>query len=279
MSLADKYYVYVYIDPRDFSEFYYGKGVGDRMRAHLHDSSDSEKAERIKEIKKCGMTPIVRVIAKDLAEDEAFLVEKTLLWKLGRSLTNVSSGKFKDKFRPHKTMHKELFSFDYQRGVYFFNIGDVSARGWRDWEDMRKFGFITAGGDPVYSNQIKNFRPGDVFFAFQSRSGYVGVGIILEAAVPYRDYKHRGRSLSDYNIELDLGHDQHNFKKCEWLCKVRWVRTVSPELAKWLPNAGLYAKQAIRASLQGQEQTLRFLEREFRVNIGDMLSRSLRNQF
>ena len=40
------YYVYVYIDPRNYEEFYYGKGKGSRKDAHLSDSSDSEKARR-----------------------------------------------------------------------------------------------------------------------------------------------------------------------------------------------------------------------------------------
>lgn len=31
----DDYYVYVYIDPRNYEEFYYGKGKGSRKNAHL----------------------------------------------------------------------------------------------------------------------------------------------------------------------------------------------------------------------------------------------------
>lgn len=34
MSASD-YYVYVYIDPRNYEEFYYGKGKGNRKDAHL----------------------------------------------------------------------------------------------------------------------------------------------------------------------------------------------------------------------------------------------------
>jgi hypothetical protein len=94
---ASKYYVYVYIDPRNFEEFYYGKGTGSRKFAHLYDDSDTEKAKRIKAIKKEGLEPIIKVIAKELTEKEAFLVEKTLIWKLGRNLTNKSSGHFAEK--------------------------------------------------------------------------------------------------------------------------------------------------------------------------------------
>jgi len=47
-----------------------------------------------------------------LTEDQALLVEKTLLHKLGKSLTNISSGHYADKFRPHDTLHIELPGFD-----------------------------------------------------------------------------------------------------------------------------------------------------------------------
>jgi hypothetical protein len=84
------FYVYVYIDPRNFEAFYYGKGTGSRKNVHLSDQRDSEKVKRIKAIKKEGLEPIIKVIANGLTEKEALLVEKTLIWKLGRNLTNLS---------------------------------------------------------------------------------------------------------------------------------------------------------------------------------------------
>lgn len=36
-----------------------------------------------------GEEPIIRVVAKGLTEREALLVETTLIWKLGRDLTNL----------------------------------------------------------------------------------------------------------------------------------------------------------------------------------------------
>ena len=74
--MNENYYVYVYIDPRNFEEFYYGKGKGDRKKAHLTEVSDSEKTKRIIAIRKEGLELIVKVIAKGLTEREAFLIEK-----------------------------------------------------------------------------------------------------------------------------------------------------------------------------------------------------------
>ncbi len=122
------YYVYVYIDPRNFEEFYFGKGRGSRKDAHLLDKADSEKSRRIEEIHKAKLEPIVRVIARELSEHDALLVEKTLLWKLGRNLTNISSGHYSDKFRPHNTIHALLSGFDYQCGIYYYNVGEGKHR-------------------------------------------------------------------------------------------------------------------------------------------------------
>src|SRR5271156_5406033 len=96
MSKPNDYYVYVYIDPRNFEEFYFGKGRGSRKNAHLSDSSDTEKTRRIAAIRRAGLEPIIRVIARNLSEHDALLVEKTLLWKLGRQLANLSSGNLAD---------------------------------------------------------------------------------------------------------------------------------------------------------------------------------------
>ena len=86
--MTEDYYVYVYIDPRNFEEFYFGKGKGNRKYAHLSDEADSKKTRKILEIRKEGLEPIIRVIAANLSEYDALLIEKTLLWKLGRTLTN-----------------------------------------------------------------------------------------------------------------------------------------------------------------------------------------------
>jgi len=88
---VNDHYVYVYIDPRNYEEFYYGKGKGTRKDAHLGDTGDSAKARRIAEIEREGLQPIVRVIARGLTEEEALLIEKTLLWKLGKWTTNIAT--------------------------------------------------------------------------------------------------------------------------------------------------------------------------------------------
>lgn len=99
MNDRRSYYVYVYIDPRNYEEFYYGKGMGSRRFDHLSDMSDSEKVARIRAIETEGLLPIIRTVAANLTEAEAHLIETTLIWKLGRNLTNKAAGRFVSLFR------------------------------------------------------------------------------------------------------------------------------------------------------------------------------------
>ena len=141
--MSANYYVYVYIDPRSYEEFYYGKGKGARKDAHLSDVGDSAKVTRIQEILKDGQRPIIRVIASGLTELEALMVETTLIWKLGRTLDNIASGHFVSRFREPNTYHKELAHFDFENGIYYVNVGEGETR---NWDDCRGLGFLAAGG-------------------------------------------------------------------------------------------------------------------------------------
>ena len=161
MNSKQDYYVYVYIDPRNNEEFYYGKGKGNRKESHLFDNSKTEKTKTIKEIEKAGLKPVIKVIAKGLTEHEALLIEKTLIWKLGKTLTNISSGHYADNFRPHNTLHKDIFGFDFENGIYFANVGEHKGSV-RCWDDSRKYGFISAGQGRQWSDQLKKLRSGDI---------------------------------------------------------------------------------------------------------------------
>ncbi len=88
----NEYYVYVYIDPRNLEEFYYGKGKGYRKYAHLYEEADSEKSQRIKEIK---------------AEDEA-------KWKSNNGLFSSQLVKASLQNQP-KTIHflEQEFNIDF----------------------------------------------------------------------------------------------------------------------------------------------------------------------
>ncbi len=265
------YYVYVYIDPRNFEEFYYGKGRGSRKDAHLFDQSDSAKAKRIQAIRKEGLEPIVRVIARGLAEDEALLVEKTLLWKLGKLTTNVATGHFAEKFRPHSTLHKELSGFDYRNGIYYYNVGEGPHR---NWDDYVQFGFISAGGAPRWRDAMRGFNIGDVLAAYLKGKGFVGIAKIVSKAQMVRDVRVNGEPLLSLPLKCQrMGDKGDDPVRSEYVCLVEWVKIVERGEAKRRQKPKLYTTTHVRASLDGQPDTVAFLETAFGVNLREMAAR------
>lgn len=265
-SEFNDYYVYVYIDPRNLQEFYYGKGRGTRKMAHLRDDGDSDKSRVIKAILGEGLKPRIKVIARDLSEPDALLVEKTLIWKLGHNLKNIATGHFAEKFRPHNTFHKELFGFDYKNGLYYVNVGQGPHR---RWEDCRKFGFLSAGQDVKYSKPLQALNPGDIVAAYLKRKGYVGIGRVLERATRVLDFRIDGKPL-ERNLLVQPGLFNHaDNEKTEFLIRVKWLNSFEGGNAKWQP--GLYTTPLIWASLQNQEKTIDFLQQSFQLDISALL--------
>lgn len=265
----NEFYVYVYIDPRNHQEFYYGKGQGDRKLAHLKDSSDTEKSRILSEIKREGLEPIIRVVARGLSEEQAFLVEKTLIWKLGRTLTNRASGHFAEKFRPHETLHKELFNFDFANGIYCINVGEGIHR---NWDDCVKYGFISAGQNwESWGKKICALRPNDILCAYLSKRGYVGVAKVLETAVLAKNFTYRGKPLSTCEVITPKMFDvPSNPKDGEHLLKVKWVVTKTRENGVGRDRS-VWRSSSMLGSLEKQTKTLSFLEREFKIKFRNLL--------
>lgn len=268
--VSDNYYVYVYIDPRSYEEFYYGKGKGARKEAHLFEVGDSAKVTRIQEILAEGQTPIIRVIASGLTEHEALMVETTLIWKLGRTLDNIASGQFVSRFRKPNSYHKEIAHFDFENGIYYVNVGDGPTR---TWDDCRRLGFLAAGGsNPTWRTQICSLVEGDIVAAYLTGHGYVGLGRVRHRAVAYAKYLHEGLPLASFNLsQPNLDHDAADLDTCEYILAVEWLESVEAEGAKRISKKlGHYAPQRVRASLDDQPVTIAFLDASFSVNLREL---------
>ncbi len=261
------YYVYVYIDPRNYEEFYYGKGRGSRKDIHLKDAGESRKARRIAEIRRAGCEPIVRVIARDLSQDQALLVEATLLWKLGKFTTNEVAGHFSDSFRPHNSFHRSLPGFDFQNRLYYFNVGECERR---HWDECRRHRFISAGGGVRFRNAICGFHPGDIFAAYLKEHGYVGIGRIRVAARRVEEVMIGNKPLVELCPQMSL--DSGSAEKSEYVAKVEWIKSVPRTQAKMKVKSGIYTTTHVRASLDGQPDTVAFLKKEFNVDFSAILA-------
>lgn len=258
------YYVYVYIDPRNFEEFYYGKGRGDRMYNHLNNKGKSEKDKIINEIISEDLEPIIKVIATNLSEYDALLIETTLIWRLGSSLKNINKGFFADKFRPRNTLHKNLNGFDFKNATYVFTIKESEHR---CWEDFIKCGFISIGQEANLSQQLGYFKVGDTFVAYLEGKGFLGVGIIEDTAKPINDFKYLNKTLHHYELKSKKIFDNCDNDKSEYLAKVKWLKTVEKDSAVWDNNLRLFKPTQIKASLESQQGTLEFISEKFGIDL------------
>jgi len=143
-------------------------------------------------------------------------------------------------------------------GLWYYNVGQDNER---NWEDMRKYSFIAAGGSRYYSDFLKKLSPGDQFFAYQKQAGYVGYGIVTGQPLPSRDFVVNETPILKFPLEAQgLGHDADDLDKCEYLVAVEWKKTFPLTEAKTF--AGVFANQNIVCKLR-DTATLEFLRQVF----------------
>jgi hypothetical protein len=271
-------YVYVYYDPRNFQPFYIGKGKDKRLSSHESDPQDTKKTATIRAIKAAGLKPTIRVIAKGLTEEQAFLVEKTLLWST-RGLSNVAQGNFKENFRPDNTLHRALPGFDFSNQIYYFNIGHGTHR---LWEENVQYGYVSAGQDKKYSDAIRHLHTGDLIVARVNGTGYVGVGRVVSEPVPARSFlvpvcatnkSARGKPLVQLGLKAKIRDNIDDELKCEWMAGVEWLKTTTREKPHWKANFGLYAPRGVTCgSLANQPKTIKYIEQVFGLSFEELAS-------
>lgn len=116
-------------------------------------------------------------------------------------------------------------------GYWFMNVGDRVDDG-RSWEDCRKYGFMLAGGDPLWINKVKRLRVGDPLFAYASGSGYVGFGEVLEEAVSLRDFVPPAQNKRLRDLPVKTRHSEERINdpaRCDWCVAVKWHTTFARE--------------------------------------------------
>lgn len=130
----------------------------------------------------------------------------------------------------------------------------------RNWDDARKFGFVSAGGGNWYSRTLRNLPLDARVFTFipGNPRGYVGVGIVVATAVQAGEAvlevngiatKFTGLNLAGRYEHPSADDDQEEDSR-EYVVAINWDRTVSRSDGVW--QAGMFANQNSACKLKSQ---------------------------
>jgi hypothetical protein len=140
-------------------------------------------------------------------------------------------------------------------GLWYCNVGQSESR---SWEDMRRYGFIAAGGGRFWSDPLRKLSPGDCVCAYQKQHGYVGVGLVTALSVPVREFVVNGQPLLSQPLDCrGIGHDADDLEACDYVVGVEWRKTFPLSEAKMF--AGAFANQKIVCKLR-DTATIEFLK-------------------
>jgi hypothetical protein len=147
-------------------------------------------------------------------------------------------------------------------GFYFVNVGEGEHR---NWDDCRKYGFLSAGQGEKYGNAMKKLKPGDLVFAYMKGLGYVGFGTVTQAAMMARDFTPDGSDKKLFDLPLKqpgMSENKDDPAFSEWVVGVKWQKTFERDQAKRFQ--GIFANQNIVCLLR-DTATADFLRREFGI--------------
>lgn len=126
-------------------------------------------------------------------------------------------------------------------GEYYASFGQSEHR---NWEDARRFGFISAGGAAWYSRSLELLEPGGRVWVYAPGYGYVGVGEALEK--PERVTRFRvdaggGRQVPVQEVLTAKPVADAPLEQQEHFVRVRWLKTVP--VSEAVSEKGFFANQ------------------------------------
>lgn len=111
-------------------------------------------------------------------------------------------------------------------GEYYASFGEGS----RNWEDARKYGFISAGGGSWYSKTLSLLSPGDRVWVNIPHTGYVGVGIVTDPVQQAKDaiFEVKGEKVKmvDLSLRGNYLYSVDDPDNAEYVVKIQWIKTV-----------------------------------------------------
>lgn len=143
-------------------------------------------------------------------------------------------------------------------GVDFFvSVGENDER---NWDDMVRYGFVSAGHGDKYRKAMQSLFEGarvwaaiPSSFATGGTHGYVGVGRVTAPAVEVNDFgvEADGATMNTLEAPLkatNMGWEADDPERCEYLVRVEWIDIRPREKAVW--EKGMFANQNVVAKLR-----------------------------
>jgi hypothetical protein len=150
-------------------------------------------------------------------------------------------------------------------GEYYVSYGGWDAR---SWEDARKYGFISAGGGPWYSQTLKLLEPGARIWVKIPQVGYVGVGRVVGPVSDLESFKVKTdsgeRPVTDVLKHADrLLLQASDPEKAEMFVPVEWLDSVPEKEA--ITELGLFGNQntVCRPTVPKWRHTVEVLKQRF----------------
>ncbi len=129
-------------------------------------------------------------------------------------------------------------------GQYYVSFG---ADEHRDWEEARKYGFISAGGGTWYSRTLSMLEPGRRVWVNIPGIGYVGVGEVVDSVVPIDEFMvddGTGKRVPITSLPLKAARHTTmaiNPEKAEHFVRIKWRKVVPLDQA--IREKGLFGNQ------------------------------------
>ena len=110
----------------------------------------------------------------------------------------------------------------------YVNVGEGLHR---TWADCRKYGYVCAGGGSFYSQTLKQLSPGDTVFVNIPKTGYVGVGEVVEPVLSVKEFTvtvdGTETPILDAPLEATkLEEHAQDPEKYEYFVRINWRKTV-----------------------------------------------------
>lgn len=152
---------------------------------------------------------------------------------------------------------------------YFVSCGESVHR---SWDDMLRYGFVSAGHGEKYRKAMANLSEGARVWVYIPKTGYVGVGRVVAPAVAVADFTVTidGQETPILDAPLtatEMGAESQDPEQSEYAARVQWIDTRPRDQA--VQGKGLFANQNVVAKLR-QSYTLQRLAEEFDLGeVGD----------